>query len=103
MTCDYKIVANLPYYITSPIIRMFLEAEFPPSEMILMVQKEVAERITACPGEMSILSVSVQYYAKPEILFYVGRENFDPAPEVESAVIRITPHPNPLPKKGEGE
>lgn len=86
----YKIVANLPYYITSPVIRLFLEAEFPPSEMILMVQKEVAERITAKPGHMSMLAVSVQYYAKPEILFNVGKENFEPVPEVESAVIRIS-------------
>jgi 16S rRNA (adenine1518-N6/adenine1519-N6)-dimethyltransferase len=105
---SYKVVANLPYYITSPIIRKFLEAEFPPSVMILMVQKEVAERIVASPreiptesrgakrisrgkpGKMSILAVSVQYYARPEILFYVGKENFEPAPEVDSAVIRIT-------------
>lgn len=86
---SYKVVANLPYYITSPIIRMFLEAEPPPKEMILMVQKEVAERIAAGPGKMSILSVAVQYYAKPEILFFVGKENFKPVPEVESAVIRI--------------
>ncbi len=100
----YKVVANLPYYITSPIIRMFLEAELLPTEMILMVQKEVAERITAKPGQMSILAVSVQYYAQPEILFNVGRENFDPVPEVDSAVIRITPSPPaPLPKRGEGE
>ncbi len=85
----YKIVANLPYYITSPIIRMFLESENPPSEMILMVQKEVAERIVANPGKMSILAVSVQYYAKPELLFTVSRKYFYPIPEVDSAVIRI--------------
>jgi 16S rRNA (adenine1518-N6/adenine1519-N6)-dimethyltransferase len=86
----YKLVANLPYYITSPIIRMFLESETSPTEMILMVQKEVAERIVADPGKMSILSVSVQYYAQPGILFNVGKENFDPVPEVDSAVISIT-------------
>ena len=109
----YKIVANLPYYITSPVVRLFLEAENPPTEMILMVQKEVAERITASPreiptesrgvkrisrgkpGEMSILAVSVQYYAKPELLFYVGKENFDPMPEVDSAVIKITYNQRP--------
>jgi 16S rRNA (adenine1518-N6/adenine1519-N6)-dimethyltransferase len=89
-TPKYKIVANLPYYITSPIIRIFLESEFPPNEMILMVQKEVAERIVEKPGKMSILSVAVQYYARPEILFYVSKENFEPIPEVDSAVIRIT-------------
>lgn len=99
---NYKVIANLPYYITSPVIRMFLEAEFPPSEMILMVQKEVAERITAKPGKMSILAVAVQYYADAEILFNVGKENFDPVPEVDSCVIKINPHPNSLPK-GEGD
>lgn len=87
---DYRIIANLPYYITSPIIRKFLEAEKPPAEMILMVQKEVAERITAQPGEMSILGVAVQYYATAEILFNVPRTAFDPVPEVDSAVIRIS-------------
>lgn len=91
----YKIIANLPYYITSPIIRLFLESEIPPSEMILMVQKEVAERIVAKPGQMSILAVSVQYYADAEILFEVGKENFDPIPEVDSTVIRITRNPQP--------
>ena len=92
---DYKVVANLPYYITSPIIRMFLESELPPSEMILMMQKEVAERIVTSPGKMNILAVSVQYYAKPEILFYVGKENFNPVPEVDSAVVKITYHQSP--------
>lgn len=58
--------------------------------MILMVQKEVAERIVARPGQISILAVSVQYYADAEILFYVGKENFEPVPEVDSAVIRVT-------------
>ncbi len=85
----YKLVANLPYYITSPVIRMFLETEYPPKEMILMVQKEVAERMVAKPGKMSILAVSIQYYTEPELLFYVSKENFDPRPEVDSAVIRI--------------
>ncbi|OGI17428.1 MAG: ribosomal RNA small subunit methyltransferase A [Candidatus Moranbacteria bacterium RIFCSPHIGHO2_02_FULL_40_12b] len=85
----YKIVANLPYYITSPVIRKFLESENPPSKMILMLQKEVAERIVASSGKMSILAVSVQYYAQPQVIFNVPRENFDPAPEVDSAVIHI--------------
>ena len=85
----YKVVANLPYYITSPIIRLFLETQYPPQEMILMVQKEVAERICAKAGKMSILAVSVQYYAKPEYLFTVPKESFEPKPKIESAVIRI--------------
>lgn len=94
----YKVIANIPYYITSPIIRLFLESETPClpagrrlSEMILMVQKEVAERIAEKPGKMSILAVSVQYYADAEILFHVPRESFFPVPEVDSAVIKIIP------------
>jgi len=86
----YKVVANIPYYITSPIVRFFLENEFPPKEMILMVQKEVAQRITAKPGNHSILSLSVQYYANPDLLFFVDKSNFDPIPEVDSAVIKIS-------------
>jgi 16S rRNA (adenine1518-N6/adenine1519-N6)-dimethyltransferase len=87
----YKVVANIPYYITSKIIRLFLESDNPPKEMILMMQLEVAERILAEPGDMSILAVSVQYYADVKFLIEVDRECFDPAPEVDSAVVRITP------------
>ena len=86
----YKVVANLPYYITSPIVRLLLETKFPPTEMVVMVQKEVAERIVAKPGAMSILAVSVQYYAKAEFLFTVFKESFEPMPKVDSAIIRIT-------------
>ena len=95
----YKLIANIPYYITSPIIRFFLENKFPPKEMILMVQKEVAERIVAKPGQHSILSLSVQYYANPELLFYVSKNDFDPVPEVDSAVIRITPNAERIERK----
>lgn len=87
---QYKLIANIPYYITSPIIRFFLENKFLPKEMILMMQKEVAERIVAKPGQHSILSLSVQYYANPKLLFYVSKADFSPVPEVDSAVIRIT-------------
>lgn len=86
----YRVVANIPYYITSPIIRYFLENEIFPQEMILMVQKEVAQRIVAGSGNHSVLSLSVQYYAKSELLFYVDKNNFDPVPEVDSAMIRIS-------------
>jgi 16S rRNA (adenine1518-N6/adenine1519-N6)-dimethyltransferase len=104
---NYKVIANIPYYITSPIIQLFLETKFPPKEMLFMVQKEVAERICGKPGNMSILAVSVQYYARPELLFYVPKTAFWPVPEVDSAVIKITPSPvpstgHPLPK-GEEE
>jgi len=88
---SYKVIANIPYYITAKILRKFLESNFPPQEMILMVQKEVAERIVASPGKMSLLSLSVQYYAEPEILFEVNKKCFSPVPEVNSAVIRIKP------------
>jgi 16S rRNA (adenine1518-N6/adenine1519-N6)-dimethyltransferase len=90
----YKVVANIPYYITAPIIRLFLETKIPPSEVIFMVQKEVAERICSKPGEMSILAVSVQYYAKAEFCFTVFKESFDPIPKVDSAILRITRNNN---------
>jgi 16S rRNA (adenine1518-N6/adenine1519-N6)-dimethyltransferase len=88
----YKLIANIPYYITSPIIRLFLEQLKQPEEMILMVQKEVAERIAASKGQMSLLAVSVQYYAEAEIIFTVDKKSFSPVPKVDSAVIRISPH-----------
>jgi 16S rRNA (adenine1518-N6/adenine1519-N6)-dimethyltransferase len=87
---NYKLIANIPYYITSKIIRLFLETTQKPSEIILMVQKEVAQRIIAPAGKMSKLSVSVQYYAHAEILFDVPRENFSPAPQIDSCVIKIS-------------
>lgn len=86
----YRIIANLPYQITSRFLRLYLENnEIRPKEMVLMLQKEVAERIAAKPGKMSLLSVSVQFFAQAEILFLVKRENFWPIPEVDSALIRI--------------
>lgn len=87
---EYKIIANIPYYITSPIIRLFLETPYPPNEMILMIQSEVAERICSLPGKMSLLSVSVQYYAQPKLLFYVDKKSFSPMPKVDSAVIQLS-------------
>ena len=91
---QYKLVANIPYYLTSPLIRKFLENppnQNQPEEIILMVQKEVAQRICANPKNMSILAVSVQFYAKAKIIFYVKKENFWPKPKVDSAIIKITP------------
>ena len=88
---NYKLIANIPYYITSPIIRLFLETYIRPSAMILMVQREVAERICSSVGQMSVLSVSVQYYATAKILFDVDRSAFWPIPEVDSAAIEIIP------------
>lgn len=87
---EYKIVANLPYNITSIFLRKFFdEAEVKPELMVLMLQKEVAERITAKPGKMSLLAVSVQFYAGPEIIEYVPKENFWPQPEVDSAIVKL--------------
>jgi 16S rRNA (adenine1518-N6/adenine1519-N6)-dimethyltransferase len=87
----YKVVANIPYYLTSPLIRKFLEAKNQPKEMVLMVQKEVAQRICAKPPDMSILAVSVLFYAKPEIISFVSKKSFWPSPKVDSAIIRIAP------------
>ncbi len=91
----YKIVANLPYYIVSPVIRKFLESKYPPKEMFLMVQKEVAQRICAKPSKMSILAVAVQFYAEPKILFKVSKGSFWPQPKVDSAFLKIKPFSNP--------
>jgi 16S rRNA (adenine1518-N6/adenine1519-N6)-dimethyltransferase len=76
----YKVVANLPYYITSPVLRHFLEASLKPQVMIVMVQKEVAEQIDARPGRMSLLSISVQLYSEPTIAGYVPSRSFYPVP-----------------------
>lgn len=85
----YKVVANIPYYLTSHLIQNLLEAANPPSQMVLLVQKEVAERVIAQPGQMSILSLSVQYYAVPELIQTVAKELFEPPPKVDSAILSI--------------
>jgi len=92
----YKVVANLPYYITSAVLRHFLEAEQKPELMVVMVQKEVAGVIAAGPGDMSLLSVGVQFYGKPAIVGLVPAGSFYPPPEVDSAVIRIDVYPEPV-------
>ena len=89
LTDSYKVVANIPYYLTSRLIRIFLESENQPAEMFLMVQKEVAERIIAKPPRMNLLALSVQAYAEPEIMFGVPRHAFSPTPRVDSAFIRF--------------
>lgn len=89
---SYKVVANLPFYITSPVIRHFLEAvENRPQRMVLVVQKEVGQRIAARPPRMSILAVSVQVYAEAKIVGYILKRNFWPQPKVDAAIIKITP------------
>jgi len=96
-TQNYKVVANIPYYLTSPLIRQFLEAENKPDFMVLMMQKEVAQRICSKAGDMSLLAVSVQFYAEPKIISYVSKNCFYPAPKIDSAIIKITPNKIPVP------
>lgn len=86
---QYKLVANLPYNITSSVLRQFTETPPRPSVMVVMVQKEVAERIIAGPGALSLLGLSVQLYGDPEIIVRVDRDCFWPEPEVDSAIVRI--------------
>jgi 16S rRNA (adenine1518-N6/adenine1519-N6)-dimethyltransferase len=88
----YAVVANLPYHITSPILHALLGAPPRPSRLVLMVQREVAERIAAPPGKMSYLSVFVQYHARVRVAFRVPPEAFEPEPAVESAVIVVEPY-----------
>ena len=92
---NYKVVANLPYYIAAPILRHFLEASLKPSLMIVMVQKEVGQSIVAQPGNMSILGISVQLYGKPTIVDYVPVQSFYPEPKVDSAIVRIEVYRRP--------
>lgn len=93
---NYKVVANLPYYITSNVIRKFLEEKNKPKEMIIMVQKEVAERICATPNKMSMLGISVQFYGQPKMVGIVPREAFYPTPQVNSAIVKITTYKTPI-------
>jgi len=91
-TINYKVAGNLPFYLTAPVIRKFLELpEVRPRAMVLVIQKEVGQRICAKPPQMSILAVSVQFYAKSEIISYVSKKSFWPRPKVDSAILRITP------------
>ncbi len=92
---QYKVVANLPYYITSAVLRHLLEASLKPQRLVLTVQREVAERIVAQPGQMSLLAVSVQYYGRPRRLFRIRPGSFFPSPSVESAVVRVDLHAAP--------
>jgi 16S rRNA (adenine1518-N6/adenine1519-N6)-dimethyltransferase len=92
---QYKLVANLPYYITQPIIRHFCEARLKPQVMVIMVQKEVARNIVANPGDLSIMAVSVQFYGRPQIVGSVPASNFYPTPRVDSAILKITFYPGP--------
>jgi 16S rRNA (adenine1518-N6/adenine1519-N6)-dimethyltransferase len=91
----YKLVANLPYYITAPTLRHFLEATNRPTRLVVMVQKEVAERLVAGPGDLSLLGLSVQFYGQPQLVRVVPASSFYPPPKVDSAVVRVDLHPEP--------
>lgn len=92
----YLVVANIPYYITSNLIRQLLESQIPPKRMVLTVQSEVAERICAGPGDMSLLAISVQVYGIPSIAAYIPAEAFYPPPKVASAVVCVELFSEPI-------
>ena len=92
---SYKVIANLPYYITSPVLSHFLEAQPRPSEMVVMVQKEVGETIAAAPGKMRSISVKTQFYSKPVIVSYVPAASFYPPPKVDSVVLHLDVYSQP--------
>jgi 16S rRNA (adenine1518-N6/adenine1519-N6)-dimethyltransferase len=96
----YALAGNLPYFAANPIIRHFLESRPQPTEMVVMVQREVARRIAAPPGKQSLLGLSVYLYAEPEILFDVPPDAFDPPPQVWSSVVRLVMRATPLVAEG---
>ncbi len=93
VAAPYEVIANIPYHITSPILHRLLGEAPRPERLVLMVQREVAERVAAPPGEMSYLSVFCQYHAKARVAFRVPRAAFEPAPKVDSAVLVLEPYP----------
>ena len=95
-SAGYLVAANIPYYITSKLIRHLLGASTPPKRIVLTVQKEVAERICAQPGELSLLGLSVQVYGDPRISSRVPAGAFYPVPKVDSAIVRIDINPQDL-------
>ena len=97
----YALVANLPYNITSAVLRHFLDSPRRPARLVVMVQREVAERIVARPPAMSILAVATQFYGPASIVLHVGRGAFVPQPKVDSAVVRIDVHAEPPLPQGE--
>ncbi len=88
-SASYKLVANIPYYITGKILQMFLNAKNKPTEIVVLTQKEVAENVVAEAGDLSVLAISVQLFGKPEIVKIVPAKSFFPAPKVDSAILKI--------------
>ena len=99
----FKLIANIPYHITSPLLHAFLEGERPPELSVLLVQLEVAQRVAAQPGRMSYLSVFAQNIAAAEVVERVPAAAFEPAPEVDSAILRLRARPRPIVADGERE
>lgn len=96
LPADYKVVANIPYYLTSNLIRVLSESSNPPAVCVLLMQKEVAERVAAQPGEMSLLSVTAQFYWQVKLGQVVGAELFEPPPKVDSQILILRRRPKPL-------
>ena len=97
----YHVVANIPYYITSNLIRHLLEAPLKPARLVLTVQREVAERITAKPGDMSLLALSVQVYGRPRVAARIPAGAFYPPPKVDSSAVRVDLFPEPVIPSGQ--
>lgn len=93
VTPPYKVAANLPFYLTGALIRKFLESKNPPESMTVIVQKEVAQRVAATPPDMNLLAAATQFYAKPEIISYISKGCFWPAPKVDCAILKLTLYP----------
>jgi 16S rRNA (adenine1518-N6/adenine1519-N6)-dimethyltransferase len=97
---QYKLVANIPYYITSPLLTHFLQPktqdEKKPSLIVILVQKEVADKICAKAGDHTILSLMTQTFGKPETISKVGKSDFYPQPNVDSAILKVTPYETPI-------
>jgi len=86
---NYKLIANIPYYITGLILRKFLSGKIQPKKIVILVQKEIADRIIARDGKESLLSLSIKAYGKPRKIIKVGKENFSPKPKVDSAILLV--------------
>jgi 16S rRNA (adenine1518-N6/adenine1519-N6)-dimethyltransferase len=97
---SYKVFGNIPYYLTSRLLRNLLELKKSPKLIVLMVQKEVAQRIVSRPPKMNLLAVSVQFYSKPKIISFVPKEAFCPKPKVDSAIVKIVPKPKKIKEEG---
>ncbi len=93
---SYKVAGNLPYYVASPIIRHFLESDHKPVKMVVTVQREVGESMVAEPGKIGLLSLAVQVYGAPRIVAHIPAGKFHPKPKVDSVVVAIDVHPEPL-------